>query len=263
MDMMKPAWIIVTCFLLLVPGWAVAQDVLPRADLAAPAAVPDQADAHKARQALEEFIRAYETGNISMLRNMLDPGMIGYQRFIDGMVQDSNRLKQIRMHLLDTHTMAGTDVALVQARWEKRFLSVSELRPGIFSGQSQFLMHRSAAGWRVAAVAGDNPFSSQSGVLAQLTLTPVSLVDNMAVTMQIIDPDMAGAGLLTAQLTHVLVATTMVTTSQVTMMETTPGRFQNMTPFVVEPGMVTLRYLDQNPGDGRPPSLLTRTIRVP
>jgi len=225
--------------------------------------VPDPAEAQKARQALDEFIRAYETGNIGLLRNMLDPGMIGYQRFIDGMVQDSNRLKQIRLHLLDTQTMAGTDVALVQARWEKRFLSVTGLRPGIFSGQSQFLMHRSAAGWRVAAVAGDNPFSSQSGVLAQLTLTPVSLPDNVAVTMQIIDPDMAGSGLLTAQLTHVHVVTTLVTTSQVTLPETTPGRFQLMAPFVVGPGTVTLRYLDSNPGDGRPPSLLTRTIRVP
>jgi hypothetical protein len=249
--------------LFFAPAGILAEDLLPQTGLSAPASVPDPAEAQKARQALDEFIRAYETGNIGLLRNLLDPGMLGYQRFIDGMIQDGNRLKQIRLHLMDTQTMAGTDVALIQVRWEKRFLSVSELKPGLFSGQSQFLMHRSAAGWRMAAVAGDNPFSSQSGVLAQLSLSPVFLPDNAAVNVQIIDPDMAGAGLLTAQLTHVHAETTLVTTSQVTLQETTPGRFQSMSPFVVGLGMATLRYLDSNPGDGRPPSLLTRTIRVP
>lgn len=222
-----------------------------------PAEVPvaDLAEANKAQQALEEFIRAYESGNIGLLRSRLDPAMVGYQRFIDGMVQDSSRLKQIRLHLLDTQTMAGPDVAIIQTSWEKRFLSATDLRPDLNTGRSQFLLHRGKDGWRVAAVGGDNPFSSQSGVLAQLALTDVGLPLAPAVRIGVVDPDLAGKGSISVQLSYG------ASTILVVLAESTPGRFgavQNVTS-----GTVTLRYMDGNPGGGRPPSLLTRSILVP
>lgn len=219
------------------------------------APVADLAEAGKAQQALEEFIRAYEGGNIGLIRSRLDPGMIGYQRFIDGMVQDSNRLKQIRLHLLDTQTMAGPDVAIIQTSWEKRFLSATTLSPDINSGRSQFLLHRGKDGWRVAAVGGDNPFSSQSGVLAQLVLTDMGLPLAPAVRIGVVDPDLAGKGSTSVQLSYG------ASSILVVLMESTPGRFGATQ--AVTSGTVTLRYMDGNPGGGPPPSLLTRSIVVP
>ncbi|MBW6508424.1 MAG: hypothetical protein K0A94_02660 [Desulfuromonadales bacterium] len=223
--------------------------------------VPDFSEARKARAVLDSFIRAYEAGQVHQLRAMLDPGMIGYQRFIDGVIEDQSRLKQIRLHLLDTQIMAAADVTLIETRWEKRFLA-TDLRPGLFAGSSRFLMHRTDQGWNLAAIGGDNPFSSQSGVLAQLNLTNASLVDEARVNVEVIDPDMAGSGTLEVQLTYVDSLVPQVTTA-LALTETTPGRFITLTPFVVRPGEVTLRYLDANPGDGRPPTTLTRTVRVP
>ncbi len=216
--------------------------------------VADLAEANKAQQALEDFIRAYEAGNIGLIRSKLDPGMIGYQRFIDGMVQDTNQLKQIRLHLLDTQTMAGPDVAIIQTSWEKRFLSTG-LSPGLYTGKSQFLLHRGKDGWRVAAVGGDDPFSSQSGVLAQLALTNASLPLAPAVSVEVIDPDLAGKGSISVQLSYG------ASTILVVLTESTPGRFG--TTQSVTSGTVTMRYMDGNPGGGRPPSLLTRSIVIP
>lgn len=224
-----------------------------------PAEVPvaDLAEAGRAQQALEEFIRAYETGNIGLLRSRLDPAMIGYQRFIDGMIQDGNRLKQIRIHLLDTQTLAGPDVAMIQTSWEKRFLSVTSLQPDLNTGKSQFLLHRGKDGWRVVAVGGDNPFASQSGVLAQLTLTNAGTVGSPAVMIAVVDPDLAGKGSAAVNLTYG------ATVATVTLTETTPGRFVTINAYGAASGLVTLKYMDGNPGGGRPPSLLTRSIVLP
>lgn len=221
-----------------------------------PAEVPvaDLAEAGRAQQALEDFIRAYETGNIGLLRSKLDPAMIGYQRFIDGMIQDGNRLKQIRIHLLDTQTLAGPDVAMIQTSWEKRFLSATSLQPDLNTGKSQFLLHRGKDGWRVVAVGGDNPFASQSGVLAQLTLTNAGTPMTPSVLITVVDPDLAGKSTIPVQLAYGASVAT------VTLTETTPGRFATLNPYPVSGGVVTLRYMDANPGGGRPPSLLTRSV---
>jgi hypothetical protein len=275
------------CLLLL--GWAgfiqsapVANDAAgeAKADTAKP--IADLAEAQKAQLALEELIRAYETGNVNLLRARLDPAMIGYQRLIDGMIQDSNALKQIRLHLFDTQVVAGPDVAVIQTNWEKRFLSVTTFQPGIFSGHSMFLMHRGKEGWRMAAVSGDNPFSSQSGVLGQIAFGPAAIVApgpsagvvGIPLQIAVTDPDLIGQTTLTVEL-----ATAQGDRENVTLTAASPGYFvfngpvlMQRSPYIVPgdhilqiisvPTILSVRYLDSNPGSNRPPSTLTRSIAV-
>ncbi len=217
--------------------------------------VADLAEARKALKSLDEFIRAYEAGNVNLLRAKLDPSLIGYQRLIDGMIQDTNRYKQIRLHLLNTQVLAGPDVAVIQTDWEKRFLDVAGMRPSLFSGHSMFLMHREGDGWRLAAFSGDNPFSSQSGILGQLTLTYLAGRAVPTIQIDVVDPDMAGSGTLNVNAGGINRVLT----------EGLPGQFSLIIP---SPGLVsgdifTLRYLDNNPGNGRPPSVLTSNLVVP
>ena len=217
--------------------------------------VADLAEGQKAQQALDELIRAYETGNSGLIRSRLDPAMIGYQRFIDGVVQDNNRLKQIRIHLSDVQVLAGPDIAVIQANWEKRFLTASGLQPDLNSGHSMFLLHRDQGQWRVAAFGGDNLFSSQSGVLAQLTLIDNHTVTTPSVSISVVDPDMAGSGQIGVQLSSG------GATVNVTLTESLPGRFRNQEVSVTS-GLVVLKYRDENPGGGRPPSMLSKSIVV-
>jgi hypothetical protein len=247
--------------------------------------VADLDEAKQALKALEEFIRAYESGNMGLIRNTIDPSMIGYQRFMDGVIRDLSTLKQIRIHLSDTQVLAGPDVAVIQTNWEKRFLSVTDFKAGLFSGRSLFLLHRGRQGWRLAAVAGDNVFSSQSGVLAQLTFTPSVLSSSIipsvggpsavAVRTEVLDPDLAGKPSLAVQ-----VVTGQGDREAVTLTATTPGRFvrtslQMELNSVITPGSgiievapgtlpttMSLRYLDNNPGSNRPPSRLSRDITI-
>lgn len=248
-------------------------------------AIADLDEAKQALKVLEEFIQAYESGNVGLIRSTIDPAMIGYQRFIDGVIRDVNALKQVRIHLSDTQVLAGPEVAVIQTKWEKRFLSVTDFKPGLYSGRSLFLLHRGRQGWRLAAVAGDNVFSSQSGVLAQLTFTPSVLSSSsipaagapgsVAVRTEVLDPDLAGKPSLA-----VTVITGQGDRETVTLTATTPGRFVRTslqmkqdpatTPgndiIEVDPGTLpttmSLRYVDNNPGSNRPPSRLSRRIAI-
>jgi hypothetical protein len=224
-------------------------------DIKVAAPIADPSEGRKAQEALQELVRAYETGNVGLIRSRLDPAMIGYQRFIDGVIQDSNRMKLVRIHLKDVQVLAGPDVAVIQANWEKRFLSATGLAPGLFTGHSMFLLHReNAGGWKVAAFGGDNLFASQSGVQGRLNL--IYAVDG--IRFEVIDPDMAGSGVLPV---------TVISTSgvaQLVLSETSPGNFFVVSAPTARSGsLVTMQYLDANPGGGRPPSTLTSSIVVP
>lgn len=249
-----------------------------------PAAVAGFDDMKAARASLDEIIRAYETGDIGLIQARLDPAMIGYQRFIDGMRRDTTSLKQIRLHLFEAQVTAGPDVAMIQTAWEKRFFGVTDFTPGLFTGRSTFLMHRAKDGWRLAAVSGDNPFSSESGVLATLTVMP-SAIPLVAVpfcpgiyplSIELIDPDLAG----------LLSVTIDAYTSQgdregVVLTAVSPGRFRRSTlPLCQDPAppagssgsieirntavpaTLTFRYIDANPGANRPPATLMRSVTI-
>jgi len=247
--------------------------------------IADLAEAQKAQAELQALIRAYETGNINDLQSRLDPAMIGYQRFVDGVIRDNNLLKQLRVHLFDTQVLAGPDVAVIQTGWEKRFLSLAGFQPGLFAGRSTFLLHRDKDQWKIAAFAGDNLFASQSGVLAQLTASPAvftapagGCVVCPTISITLLDPDLAGQGTVAVEL-----ISSQNDRESPTLTATTPGRFigtintliDNGQPIAIGSGVVdinsnpallpvsiTVRYRDQNPGSNRPPSYVSQTLRA-
>lgn len=265
----------------VVPGTPARPAAADTPSAAAPSpAVADLAEVQKVRATLDELIRAYETGNLALLQARLDPAMIGYQRFVDGAREDANRLKQIRIHLFDTETTIGPDVAVIQSNWEKRFIDVMTFQPGQFSGNSKFLLQRKPSGWTVIAFAGDNLFSSASGAVGQLRFNggattialPVAAAAavHIPVTIELIDPDMAGSHSVAIDAT-----TTSGDRETLTLTETTPGRFTytammaSATPSIGNgvleahaPATLTLRYLDRNPGSNRPPSTVSLAIAI-
>lgn len=256
-----------------------------------PLADPEQA--REAQQAFEKFIRAYETGNMPLIRQMMDPSLIGYQRVLDGIQRDMTAYKQIRIHLKDTKVLAGPDVTVIQTRWEKRFLSVTNFQPGLHQGEAMFLMHKALDGWKIAAMGGDNLVAGVMGTLAQLSLTPsvfpgLGYNGPIPYNVEVRDSDMTGKGSLS------VVFSTRQSSGQVdretfTLPEVSPGRFfsssLNINGFWTPvgavcapvqgdnnlevcdyaanlPATITMRYVDRNPGNGMPARTLTRTVRV-
>ena len=225
---------------------------------------------------LMEFIRVYESGNPVMLQNKLDPSMLGYQRFMDGVTQDMNRQKQIRLFIKDTQVQCGADLATVQFTWEKRYLDVLSFAPGFLTGRGVTLMHRGTNNWRIAGFAGDNPFSSASGTRGQLTFGPTfslaavsAIPTNVPVTVEVIDSDLAGLGSLTVQ-----IISSMGDAETIVLPEISSGRFARNSLTIASGAVaqgngivevangvrLTLRYVDQNPGNNLPPTMLTQIL---
>lgn len=269
---------------------ALAQAVPPSPPSASAASAPSAAvrqsdfdDLQAARKALDTALRAYENGDVLYFERLLDPDVIGRARLMDALRRDANNLRQIRMHLADIEQHAGADVTVLRARWEKRFLTATNLQPGLVSGHSVFMMHRTADGWRLAAIAGDNPFGGGTGTMAQLTVRPAAIslgslpgtpAPYAPFSVEVVDPDLAALPSVTVD-----VRTTQGDREQITLQSVSAGRFVNAsTPFVLLsvsgglsgngvidiPGATTLtvQYVDQQPGQNRPAATLTRRIPV-
>ncbi|MDI1302360.1 MAG: nuclear transport factor 2 family protein [bacterium] len=245
----------------------------------APAQVATPERGREAQAALNDFLRAYERGDIAGLQRSLDPALIGYGQLLDGVQADAARYRQMRVTLSDVQVMAGPEVAVVQAHWQKRFLAVNSFQPVLQEGNAMFMLHGDSDGWRLAAVAGDTPFAGGGGVLAQVIFQPAVLVCPPAsaacpVTLEVRDPDLAGQGTVS-----VVLATSTGDRETLTLTETMPGRFQLLpsslslvtsTPVAnngtveVAPGAVlTASFVDENPGAGRPATPVTARIRLP
>lgn len=230
------------------------------------------------RDQLDAFIRAYESGNLAQLREMIDTRMPGYQRVLDDLVNDFNRQKQIRLLVRDVNIQCGPDVASIQFSWEKRFLDVSKLTPGLFSGRSSMLMQRGTNMWHVSALSGDNPFGSTLGVLARLSFGPAFALENISrapkmvpVNIEVTDADRAGEKKITAE-----IFSSAGDLETVQLNEVSPGRFvlatlnvstdpaasNNGVVSVVNNGTLTLRYLDPNPGANQPATTLTKVLQL-
>ena len=226
---------------------------------------------------LMAFMRAYESGNLAVLQAKLDPAMLGYQRFIDGLIQDFNRQKQTRMLVKDIQVQCGADLATVQFTWEKRYLDVVSFAPAFLTGRGTMLMHHNAGKWQAAAFAGDNPFSGFAGSLGQLTFGPAfnlasvsALSSNVPMTIEVVDNDLAGIGSLNVQ-----IVTSQGDAEKISLPEIAPGQFR-LNSLIVSSGAVaqgngivevangvvlTLRYVDQNPGNNLPPQMLTKILK--
>lgn len=245
----------------------------------ADADLPDFEEVQKARDLLDELLRAYQTGNVGGIQRRLDPAMVGYQVFLDGVRRDVSALKNLRINLTDTQITVGPDVAVIQTNWEKRFVSVTDFRSGIHTGRSVILLHSGADGWRLAAVARDNLFASASGTLARFTVVPmivgVTAFDGtVPMRIEVVDPDMTG-------LPSVRIKVTGSDGDRETLLlpAVSPGVFRilSIEGFVVfdgalpnnqfvelsgTPGTLTFSYVDANPGENRASSTLTRMVLV-
>jgi hypothetical protein len=111
-------------------------------------------DARKALAAFEEILRAFEAGNVSLIRQRLDPAMIGFQQLLDNITLESNDCKQMRVTLLNTQVQAGPNLAVLQTGWEKRCLLLPAFTPRLTTGRSTVLLHLGPNGWTFAAITG-------------------------------------------------------------------------------------------------------------
>ena len=231
----------------------------------------------EAMAAFNEYIRAYEQGNVALIQSKLDPAMIGYQNYLDGVIQDTNRMKQLRLTLRDTEIQCGPDVTVIQTAWDKRFLDVTTFTPTLNSGRATILLHRSGSKeWRMAGLSGDNPFTARDGTMGQLNFGPVlslskvsSTPSTQAINIEVIDGDLAGIGALTVQ-----IVSNQGDNETVSLPEVSPGRFMRSSYMMssgkalphdnvleLETGAVlTLRYVDQKPGNNRPATLWTKSL---
>jgi hypothetical protein len=240
---------------------------------------------------LEEFIRAFEMGNLALIRERVDPMMPGYQRFMDEVQQDINNLKQLRLFIKDVNVQCGPDLTVISFTWEKRYLELLTFDPRLVTGRGQILFHRAADNWRIAAVSGANPFASRLGSLARIVFGPtldISTLDagtaqpgspqaraaspaDINLTMEVSDADLATRTSIIVELT-----TASGDRETVNLPAVRPGVFRrdrqraSTNPPIPGNGIlelrvsevVTLRYADPQPGGDRPPATLTQTVTV-
>jgi hypothetical protein len=120
-------------------------------------------DARKALAAFEDMLRAFEAGNVSLIRQKLDPSMIGFQQLLDNITLESNECKQMRVTLLNTQVQAGPNLAVLQTGWEKRCLLLPGFTPRLTTGRSTVLLHLGPNGWTFAAITGGSMLERSAG----------------------------------------------------------------------------------------------------
>ena len=114
-----------------------------------------------AQRALDDFLRAYEQGNVAFIQRRLDPALIGYSTLINDIMRDANAQKQTQIRILDRQMQCGPDVSVIDFSWEKRFIDVVTFRPELQRGRVSVLISGLGAGlagqWRISGFSGDNP----------------------------------------------------------------------------------------------------------
>jgi hypothetical protein len=137
--------------------------------------IGDPEDARKAQVAFEDILRAFEAGNVGLIRQRLDPAMIGYQQLLDGITQESNECKQMRVNLLNTQVQAAPNLAVIQTSWEKRCLLLPTFTPKLTTGRSTILLHLGPQGWTFAAITGGNMLERSSPPAAVPGVVPAAV----------------------------------------------------------------------------------------
>lgn len=135
--------------------------------------IGDPQDARRALAAFEDMLRAFEAGNVALIRARLDPSMIGFQQLLDGIALDTNECKQMRVAMLNTQVQAGPEMAVIQTSWAKRCLMLPAFTPRLTAGRSTILLHLGPSGWTFAAITGGNMFERPAPVVAPPVTPPV------------------------------------------------------------------------------------------
>lgn len=131
-----------------------------------------------AQRALDDFLRAYEQGNISVIQQRLDPALIGYSALINDIMRDANAQKQTQIRILERQMQCGPDVSVIDFSWEKRFIDVATFRPELQRGRVSVLISGLGAGlagqWRISGFSGDNPLRTTSRASASASTLQVN-----------------------------------------------------------------------------------------
>lgn len=121
-------------------------------------ATSKQADGLQALEALQQLLEAYVTGNQTVAKSLVEAEMIGYAKVVNAIGETSPLHKQLRVTLSDTRVLLSPGLAMIHARWEKRFVVPANSHAVLKSGHGSFTMRRDGATWRLSALGGDNPF---------------------------------------------------------------------------------------------------------
>ena len=162
--------------------------------------VDDCVSNNPAQQVLNDFIDAYERADIAYIQRRLDPTMVGYSAFLSSMMKDINVQKQNRFLIQNRNVQCGPDLAVINFKWEKRYLDLATFRPRLQTGQAAVLTHLKDGQWKLSGISGDNPFAPRLNQPTTLIASPNAISLNVAgitpVTSQIklISPDLEGMG---------------------------------------------------------------------
>lgn len=168
--------------------------------------IPDDcAQDSPAQKVLDDFIAAYERGDIGYIQRRLDPSMVGYGAFLKSMMEDVNAQKQIRFLIQNRNVQCGPNLAVVNFKWEKRYLDLVTFRPRLETGQAAILTHLKAGEWKLSGISGKNPFAPRLNQATTLIVTPKAIRVNaigtfpIATQVKLISPDMEGVGVVQAE----------------------------------------------------------------
>jgi hypothetical protein len=144
---------------------------------------------------LQALIDAYERGDVGFFQAKIDPSMPGYSRVLDSMRRDATAQARPRLLFTDQTWSIGPNVAMLQARFQKRYFDARNLNPELIEGRVVMLLSRDGDLWRVSAVTGDNPFESKS--LAPCTTGLIRIVspanaNSEPLFVEVDDADLAG-----------------------------------------------------------------------
>ncbi len=144
---------------------------------------------------LQALIDAYERSDVGFFQAKIDPSMPGYSRVLDAMRRDATSQTRPRLLFTDQTWSIGANVAMLQARFQKRFFDARNLNPELVEGRVVMLLSRDGDLWRISAVTGDNPFESRviapCGTGAIRLLSPVN-ANAEPFFVEVDDADLAG-----------------------------------------------------------------------
>jgi hypothetical protein len=111
---------------------------------------------------LQALVDAYERGDVGFFQAKIDPSMPGYSRVLDSMRRDATSQTRPRLLFTDQTWSIGPNVAMLQARFQKRYFDARNINPELIEGRVVMLLSRDGDLWRISAVTGDNPFESKA-----------------------------------------------------------------------------------------------------
>jgi ketosteroid isomerase-like protein len=116
------------------------------------------APAKQAVGILSDMLIAFENGDAAGVAAGIEPTLIGRAMLLKSINDSYTWQRSIRIQLDDIEVTAGADAVLASAKWEKRYVSNVESKPGMATGHATFVFCRTDAHWKLVGMSGDNVF---------------------------------------------------------------------------------------------------------